>query len=392
MRKHYTKEFKQEIVISYENGIPAKELYKEHNIPRSILYDWIKLYKKRADKNGNVSTYQEVLNSQKKLDAMQRELEIIKRSKCLTDSPRKQKLQAIEALHGQYPVKEMCRVLEVDHATFYNYHFRRVHKTQNAIRDEILKPKIAEIFDECHQRFGAKKILIKLKEQGFKTSTDKITQLMKKMGLNPQLAKKKPFYPRADLNPRLVDRVKRDFTQEHPNTVWVGDTTSVWVDGNRFYLCAIVDLFSRKIIAHRISYKCNARLAMNTFKDAFASRGEPEGVIFHSDRGTEYTGYEYYALLKTLKVLQSFSKPGNPFDNAVIESFFSRLKNEELNRRIFCDYKSLKETVREYIDFYNSYRPHDTLGGITPNKFEEIYAENNRKMVGNLTDSPLKTV
>jgi len=373
MRRYYTKEFKQEIVRLYENGTAAKQLYTEYDLPRSILYDWIKLYKKQADKNGNVFTYNELTLANKKISKLQQEIEILKKARCFPESPLKEKLNALESMHGQYPVKAMCRVLEVDHATFYNHHFRRVVKTQYEINDEFLKPKITEVFEKSKQRFGSRKIRAKLREQNIIASERKIRQLMQEMGLVPQRIKKQAYYPKINHNPYLRNKIQREFIQLHPNKVWVGDITSVWVDGNIYYLCVIIDLFSRKVIAAKVSYKNNTKLTRLTFKDAFESRGEPENVIFHSDRGTQYVSYEYSALLKSLRVDQSFSNTGNPYDNAVIEGFFSNMKKEELNRNKYYHFDDLKESVEEYVEFYNEYRPHETLGDIPPNKFEENY-------------------
>ena len=361
------------IVGLYESGVAAKQLRIEYDLPRSLVYEWIRLFGKRVDKNENAFTYQDLVRANKKILKLQSEIEILKKAKCFPDALLKERLNVLELLHGQYPVRTMCRVLEVDTATFYNHVFRRVVKTQYEINNEFLKPKISEIFETSKQRFGSKKIRAKLKEQNIVASSKKISRLMKEMGLVPQRIKKPAYYPKANYNPYLRNKIQRDFIQFYPNKVWVGDITSVWVDGNIYYLCVIIDLFSRKVISARVSYKNNSKLTRMTFKDAFESRGEPQNVIFHSDRGTQYTSYEYCSLLSSLGVEQSFSNTGNPYDNAVIEGFFSNMKKEELNRHKFYHFDDLKKSVEEYVEFYNEYRPHETLKDISPNKFEENY-------------------
>lgn len=142
---------------------------------------------------------------------------------------------------------------------------------------------------------------------------------------------------------------------------------------NKFYLCAILDLFSRKVIAYRLSSQNNTQLTINTFKDAFESRNRPNDLSFHSDQGSNYTAYEFRDLLHSLKVNQSFSKAGNPYDNACMESFFSSFKREEYNSKVYEYFDELEVSVDSFIKYYNEYRPHQTLKNKTSNQFEEEY-------------------
>lgn len=129
----------------------------------------------------------------KKFEKISRELEIIKLSHCFADSPRKQKEEAIERLIDKFPIKEMCRVLDLPVGTFYNYHLRRVDTTQNQIRDEYLKEEIIKIFNESGQRFCAPKIATKLSELGINTTKKKVSNLMEQMGIKSKQCKKRTF-------------------------------------------------------------------------------------------------------------------------------------------------------------------------------------------------------
>lgn len=130
---------------------------------------------------------------QKKFEKISRELEIIKLSHCFADSPRKQKEEAIERLIDKFPIKEMCRVLDLPVGTFYNYHLRRVDTTQNQIRDEYLKEAIIKIFNESGQRFCAPKIATKLSELGINTNKKKVSNLMEQMVIKSKQYKKRTF-------------------------------------------------------------------------------------------------------------------------------------------------------------------------------------------------------
>ena len=135
-----------------------------------------------------------------------------------------------------------------------------------------------------------------------------------------------------------------------PNQIWVGDVAQHMVKGVYFYICVVIDLFSRKVLAYRVSSCCSAKMITLTFKTAYAERGYPKGLIFHSDQGTQYTSAAFRGLLSSNGVTQSFSYPGRPVDNAVAESFFANLKREELYRRDYRSEREFREAVSEYIE------------------------------------------
>lgn len=358
-------------ITNFKQGIGVKEIIDKYGVSRSTAYDWIKKYQAHIDKQtGKQFTYREFVEQKKKIQELEQILAILKEAKCFDTAPRKIKLEAIERMHGKYPVKMMCRVLNVDTATFYNYHFRRVVKTQYAIRDDDLKQKIMEVFIQSDSRFGAKKITAKLQEQGERVTMKKISTLMKELSIQSRQRYKRNFVQTESKKPSLPHILQRKFQQENINVFWVGDITQIRIGSTFFYLCVIIDLFSRKVIAHRLSAQCNSNLAINTFKEAFENRGEPKHLSFHSDRGAPYISNEYRYLLEFCGAIQSCSKKANPYDNAVVESFFSNLKREELNSYVFKSFDELKAVIDGYMNFYNDYRPHESLKNKTPNQVE----------------------
>lgn len=172
--------------------------------------------------------------------------------------------------------------------------------------------------------------------------------------------------------------LQQQFHQKAPNLVWVSDITYIKAANRWHYLCVVMDLFSRKIIAWRISTKPNMELVMYTFKKAYEKRKAPSGLMFHSDCGSQYTASAFRMLLDSLNVVQSFSRKGYPFDNACCECFFKYLKKEETNRRIYHSLDELQLSLFEYIEgYYNSKRPHSTLNMLTPNEAEDLYWQHN---------------
>lgn len=141
--------------------------------------------------------------------------------------------------------------------------------------------------------------------------------------------------------------VNRQFSAERPDQIWVGDIAEFMVKGIYYYICVIIDLFSRKVVGYKVSSRCSTKLLTTTFKSAFAARGKPAGLIFHSDQGTQYTSTAFRQLLTSYGVTQSFSYRGRPRDNAVAESFFANLKREELYRHEYRSEREFRKAVSE---------------------------------------------
>lgn len=186
-------------------------------------------------------------------------------------------------------------------------------------------------------------------------------------------AKPKSACRRTD-NGECPNLLQQRFSQDAPNLVWVSDITYLKAGGKWYYLCVVIDLFSRKVISWHLSGKADVNLVMTAFQKAYKIRNSPHGLMFHSDRGTQYTAFAFRQLLDSMDVVQSFSKKGYPFDNAVCECFFKYLKKEETNRRTYHTLDELHLSVFEYIEgYYNSRRPHGSLGYLTPNETESAY-------------------
>lgn len=179
-----------------------------------------------------------------------------------------------------------------------------------------------------------------------------------------------------DKNCLFENKLNKQFKVDLPNTVWCGDITYLKAGGRPYYLAVVIDLSSRKIIGFKLSSTINTQLALDAFNIAFESRGRPDGVMFHSDRGAQYTSKEYMKHLFSLGVVQSFSAKGHPYDNAVCECFFKYLKKEETNRKTYSTYTELGLSIFEYINsFYNNMRPHSANGNLSPNAYEKKYLD-----------------
>jgi len=238
---------------------------------------------------------------------------------------------------------------------------------------------ILHIYADYDKRLGAYKITYILKrDYGINISVGRVYRLMKTLKL-PRMSTEKPVcHTRPIDNREYTNHLQQKFDQNAPNLVWTSDFTYIRVNGKWYYLCIVMDLFSRKIIAWHISGRPDVDFVMTAFKKAYAKRNAPYGLMFHSDRGSQYTAFSFRQLLDSLDVVQSFSKKGYPFDNACCECFFKYLKKEETDRKCYHSLQELQLSIFEYIEgYYNSKRPHGTLNMLTPNEAEDLYWEQN---------------
>ncbi len=303
--------------------------------------------------------------------------QILIKSGCTAAAPLKDKLSAMKQLQNEYSTHVLCNVLEVNRATFYNYILRSPETTIIQQEDEEFRPLINEIFEKSGRRFGVRKIRAKLMENQYVISEKRTSRLMKEMGLSCQ----SNIYPNATNDRKYKyypNKLKRQFLQEAPNLVWVTDITYLYVNDATYYLCVIIDLFSRKVVSHAISDKIDVDLVTSAFKEAFSVRNQPQGLMLHSDQGAQYTSYIFRSFLRKHHVKPSYSKPGVPFDNAVAESFFASIK-KEFKRSYYTTEEELRTAVQNYLEYFNDYRPHQCLGFITPNQAESEYFEKQEK-------------
>ena len=357
MPKTYSDEFKQMLYQKYKSGESISNLCKSYNVSRSSLYNWFSDMKPIVKSQGKMYSAGDILALQRELERLKAEKEIYRNSGCTPKCPLKNRIDAALELMEHYDFRMMviCKALDVNE----------------------LRPLIQKIFEESKQRFGAPKIRIKLKEIGYTVAIEKIRELMKEMNLCCQVQKPSRYDNNIYHRQFRKDRLKRNFTTEAPNIVWVSDTTYVMVNKTFYYICVIIDLFSRKVISYEVSTSNNTTQSKEAFKQAFQERDRPQNLIFHSDQGSQYVSYEFRQYLRKNKVKQSFSAPGSPHDNAVAESFFACMKKEELHRHAYFTAEELIQSVKEYIHFFNCERPHHRLKARTPEQVEiDYYAEN----------------
>lgn len=266
-------------------------------------------------------------------------------------------------------------MLKVNRSTYYK-HFS-ANPSPRIKENQHIASLILHIYADYNKRLGAYKITYVLRrDYGINISVGRVYRLMKTLQL-PKMSTDKPSGSISHSDDGFChNHLQQNFKQKAPNLVWVSDITYLKAGEKWYYLCIVMDLYSRKVISWHISAHADAKLVITTFRKAYEKRNAPYGLMFHSDRGTQYTAFTFRQLLDSLNVVQSFSKKGYPFDNACCECFFKYLKKEETDRKRYHSSQELQLSIFEYIEgFYNTKRPHCSLDMLTPNEAEALYWE-----------------
>lgn len=376
MYVHYTPEIKAQAIEMHNTGKSVATISKELNISESTLRHWLLRYPSPEQITAEQSTH-ETARLAAECTRLTNTVEIIKQSGFVNEVSLQRRLEFALNLYNQnsgYTARELYEALNIAKGTFY---YRLNHSTEVSEKERAkyaLMLKIHELFEDSNQIFGAEKIRAMLAREGIRVSNKRVSALMREMGLESVRVDAKKQYQLREKNARQ-NLIQRNFKVIKPNQVWVSDITAFKVKGKWFYLCVVIDLFSRKVIGFRVSQKSSTQLLTTTFKRAYKDRGKPSNLTFHSDQGSQYTSKAFTALLKECGVTQSLSTPGQPLDNAVAESFFSAFKKEEAYRKDYTSVRHFIESVTKYIDFYNNIRPHKTNHYKTPVELEAKYSD-----------------
>lgn len=266
----------------------------------------------------------------------------------------------------------MCRVFSVSRSGYYSW-CRRT-ESRRAIANRRLDTHIIAIYKKHKGRYGSPKITDELNEIGFQVGKNRVARRMKEIGLRSIVRRK--YRPTTDSKhsyPIAENLLQRDFTVNHPDRVWVSDITYIKTGSGWLYLTVFLDLFSRMVVGWALSSSLSSQMVITALYRAIRNRRPDSGLIIHSDRGVQYACNDFRQVLKKHQFIQSMSRKGDCWDNAVAESFFGILKSELIHH---VSLKGSQDTLRElfeYIEvYYNRKRKHSTLFYQTPKQYEEV--------------------
>lgn len=276
---------------------------------------------------------------------------------------------------GEYAVDFMCRELGVSRSGFYAWLGRG--PSQRAQADTGLVATITEVFERLRGNPGVRRVRAELLVLGHRLSHKRVWRLMKAAGLQGRHPKAwKRTTVAGDAPVPAPDLIGRDFTAQAADERWCGDITYVKTWDGWAYLATVIDLHSRAVVGWAIADHMRTELVTAALDMAITHRAPPPGVIFHSDRGTQYTSGEFARYCTTNGIRRSLGRTGICYDNAVSESFFATYKKELIHTRPWPTMKHLKKETFDWIEtYYNTQRRHSTLGYLTPREYELGYRE-----------------
>ena len=270
----------------------------------------------------------------------------------------------------KYQPAALCEALAISRSGYHAWYKRPVNQARLQLRGAITA---------CHvshkSRAGAPSIAADVQALGFSVSIRTVGRIMQDLSLRAKGSRK--FKRTTDSNHKYgasPNLLNRHFTATRPNQAWVGDITYIRTDEGWLYLAVMLDLFSRQVVGWQMSHRIDRHLVCDALQAALLTRGNPNGLMIHSDQGIQYACKDYRQLIAQHHLVQSMSRRGNCWDNAVAESFFATLKKQAVHGERFSTRQAAQQHIFAYIEcYYNRVRRHSTNGWISPVNFEAAY-------------------
>ena len=280
--------------------------------------------------------------------------------------------QFLKENSSKYNIKKACKILKISRSGYYDFLKRK--KSKRAIANEALTEMIDDIFQENRGRYGARRIQLVLEQQGVKVNPKTISKLMSQNGLVAKGTRK--VYRRPPKGKEYEEReniLNRVFTAKERNKVWVGDITYIPTNHGFLYLAVFIDIYSRKVTGWAMDTRIRDTLVLSALNQAIGREHPEDGLLVHTDRGSQYTSQRFQALLLRYGFRQSMSRKGNPYDNAVMESFYRTLKRELVQDAHYDNPEQARQDIFRYIElYYNTKRIHSAIGWLSPTQFESL--------------------
>ncbi|EPC4489619.1 IS3 family transposase [Serratia liquefaciens] len=372
--KRYPEEFKIEAVKQVvDRGYSVASVATRLDITTHSLYAWIKKYGPDSSTNKEQSDAQaEIRRLQKELKRVTDERDIFKKSRGVLRKAVRLRYAFIRDNTCCWPVRLLCRVLDVHPSGFYAW-LQQPH-SQRHQADLRLTGQIKQFWLESGCVYGYRKIHLDLRDSGQQCGVNRVWRLMKRVGIKAQVGYRSPRARKGEASIVSPNRLQRQFNPDAPDERWVTDITYIRTHEGWLYLAVVVDLFSRKIIGWSMQSRMTKDIVLNALLMAVWRRNPQKKVLVHSDQGSQYTSHEWQSFLKSHGLEGSMSRRGNCHDNAVAESFFQLLKRERIKKKIYGTREEARSDIFDYIEmFYNSKRRHGSSDQMSPTEYENQY-------------------
>ncbi|HEO7463978.1 TPA: IS3-like element ISSag2 family transposase [Streptococcus agalactiae] len=357
VRRHFTDDFKQQIVDLYNVGRKRSSLIKVYELTPSTFDKWVR----QAKTTGSFKSVDNLTDEQRELIELRKhnkelemQLDILKQAAVIMAPKR----EIITANKDKYSISKMCRWLNMPHSSYY---YQAVESVSETEFEETIK----RIFLDSESRYGSRKIKICLNNEGITLSRRRIRRIMKRLNL-VSVYQKATFKPhsRGNNEAPIPNHLDRQFKQERPLQALVTDLTYVRV-GNRWaYVCLIIDLYNREIIGLSLGWHKTAELVKQAIQSIPYALTKVK--MFHSDRGKEFDNQLIDEILEAFGITRSLSQAGCPYDNAVAESTYRAFKIEFVYQETFQLLEELALKTKDYVHWWNYHRIHGSLNYQTP--------------------------
>ncbi|MBV4473623.1 IS3 family transposase [Pseudomonas botevensis] len=374
-RRSFSAEFKREAAgLVLDQGYSHTEASRSLGVVESALRRWVNQL--QQERNGVTPQSKALTPEQQKIQELEariarleREKSIFKKGYRALDVGRARAHTLIDQLSAQAPVDWLCAVFDITRSCYYAHRLRRRTPDVERLR---LRSRVNELFTQSRSAAGSRSIVSMMQEDGEQIGRFKVRGLMREL----KLVSKQPgshAYKQATVErPDIPNILNREFEVPAPNQVWCGDITYVWAQGKWHYLAVVLDLYARRIVGWALSRKPDAELVIKALDMAYEQRGRPQGLLFHSDQGSQYGSRQFRQRLWRYRMRQSMSRRGNCWDNAPMERVFRSLKTEWIPTVGYMTAQEAHRDISHYLMHrYNWIRPHQFNDGLAPAQAEK---------------------
>jgi putative transposase len=373
MPRPYPPEFRRRALDLVESGRPVREVAGVLGIAESCLYRWRNrdLVDRGLKPGTTAEEAAELAAARRRISDLEEEVKILRKAAAAVEAvvPPKDRYRLVAELRADgVRVGRSCHALGVSRSGYYDWAARAPSPRQ--IRHAWLSDLIGTIHQASRSTYGAPRIHAELTlGQGIIVGHNTVSLLMRRAAITGLPARSRSKRSRRPAT--VTDLVRRNFHRDGPNQLWVTDITEHPTREGKVYCCVVLDTWSRKVVGWAIDSAQRADLATNALGMAIDSRTPPGGGIIHGDHGTQFTAWTFTERARKAGLLPSLGSVGDPYDNAVIESFWGRMQTELLNRQRWDTRLQLASAIFEYIEgFHNRRRRHSALSYLTPLEFE----------------------
>ncbi|MFB5193285.1 IS3 family transposase [Alicyclobacillus fastidiosus] len=366
------------VKLVLEEGKVAAHVARDLGISEKTLYGWITQYKNDPKHpfvgTGNLKPdAQATRDLEREIRELKEENENLKKSRAHLQQRPEVRYQFIYDHRFDFSVQRMCQVLQVYRSGYYAW-LKSPDSARKKRRKKLIQ-RIHQIFLSSRRLYGSPKITQVLRKEGLRVSQKTVAGIMRENGLKSRTVRKYKATTNSKHSHPVHDNVlNQTFQAQRPNQVWMSDITYVWTNEGWLYVASVMDLFTRKIVGWKADSRMTKELVIDALEQAYQREKPDDGILHHSDRGSQYASREYQDKLKEYKMIGSMSRKGCCYDNACIESFHSVIKRELIHLETYTSRARAKRDIWEYIEvWYNRRRIHSSIRYQTPVQFQDEY-------------------